>query len=366
MIKKGKVSFDLSGKELEPLLKRSINVLATGIGAPLFALFGSKKKIYLLASNDDALLMVKIPGTSDGEGSVSFDGAALAGLVKNRADLSVKYDGRNILVAAKTGKYSSSIQAHDLSESMIETIERRMNAAEGGFELGAEFVSKLKDLVAKTRVTDPYTKMLILTHIFVQDNLLHVSSYAGNTFAQITSKVDAPDFKIALPAYHFALIEQLAMGESLKFSLGHGSLHAEGEGVTLILPFTQTTDDQFARLPSFIDGLGSPKYACVVDLADMESMCGNLKTITSVNAAYDITPGKKELDFEFKTANGKAKDSLAVLDPKGKSDPISVIPELFSDALAAAKRCGAVTFQIYEKIIVFRAKSTVIGCARKH
>jgi hypothetical protein len=365
MIIRGKLDFKTKGKTLEPVIKKALAVLTTGLGVPLFVLFGKKKRLYLLAANDEALLLQRLEGEVKNDGAFAFEGDTLAGLIKGRDDMSFSYDGSTLSFHLVAGKYNSTLQVFDISESRITALKERLETTGESFSLESTFVEQLRGLVSETLVKDVYQNRGILSFISVEKKRLTVFSQSGQHFAVATKKVSCPDFKIAIPAQHFNLIDQLSTGENLKFYIGHGAMHVQGEGLTLVLPFTQVKDDQFQLVPRYMEAIGKPLYSCAADLATIMSVCENLKTINSLNATFDITPDKKYLDFSFSTAKGKASDSIPISESVGKHPVIMVDPALFLDFISVGKRCKALTFHVYEKVVGLSADNCFIACSRK-
>lgn len=356
-----KFEFETDGKALEALIRRAVAVLSTSLGTPLFSICSDGKKVFVLAANDEALLMAVCSDSVKGSGAFTFEAPDLSGIVKGRANMKFLFNGQQCEYSG-FGKYAGKFNVGSVSKDRATALQHRIDESDSAISISKESLSTLKEHMTRTTVKDVYMNNPIISYAKVKDKKLAVFSKCSNHFAYSEVRLKIADLMLSMPSSHFSMIEQ-ATDSEMAISVSHSTIRARSKDALLVLPFVQASEQQFNLVPQYLENLGKVRYTGEVDLAEVSKACSNLVALHTLNAKLEIVAKKKGLQFEFATAKGSATDTVVC---KGSSDldKLSIDPRVFSDCLRVAASLGAKTFSVYDRCVSFTGEGSYVVGAR--
>lgn len=349
--KVSKFSFEVGSKDLEAAIKKINSVLSASNAASGMRnhfLVAQKGKLYVLAYSSDTYIYVNVEAAKATEdGIFGFNPELLGGIIKGRAYMHFEFTGTDCKFKAAKGKYEGSIVTLPVATDSISLINENFGNTKKGKNdsvLPRDVLNVLKEGVSLTSVKDVYTGTPLLSYIHLSTNgTLNVSSFDQHHFGYYKTKVGIKDlsFKVAILSSHFQLIDSLVDGEEARFSITSESLRVKGHNFELILPSTQTDEKNFTLIPDFIKELPDPIFDCEYGREELQTVVGNLFTLHSVNAAFELsykTKAKDRLKIAFTTSAGSASDALKIKATKAKDIVVKVEPKVMNDTISLLKQ----------------------------
>lgn len=356
-------SFSADCKTLEQSIKRVMSV--SGATAACYFLGVFNKAIYVFGLGADTFAMLEVPNaTTDAQtGIFGFDAERLPGLIKGRAIMEFKYTGSEVVFSQTKGKFNGKIVPINITEDQLAQLTAKASEKVSAAALTADQLLAIKSGLAATAVKDVYQNTTLLSYITMsKDGKLTVSSFDAQHFGihRIKLKTGA-EFRAALPATHFSLIEQLANGGDMKFKIASSGLKASGKGFAVSLPATQAEDRHYSMVTDFLKALPKPVFECEFQVDKLAAIADNLYTLYNANANFAVKTKGAVLSIGLSTSSGSASDSVKVKPVSGKDTAFSVDPRLFMDLLALAKPHKVLTLRVMPKVLSLSG-TTDDGC----
>lgn len=369
-------SFTADCKLLEAIVKKVAGVLSTST-SPAFFICGYKKRLCVVGMSGDTFALSYLPETkTDADGAFGFAPEILAGLIKNRAHMEFSFNGQECNYKQVKGPYKGHIVTSPITGDQQATCEGFLKgSSKVDATIPAEALALLKAGLSATNVKDVYKGTTLLSFVSLdKKGKLDVSSFDSQHFGlfSLDTGIKGLQFRAALPASHFALIDQVSAGEDAKFAITNGSIRVEGKGFIVVLPATQAEDSHYMMVETFIESLTKPAFKCGYDPVKLSTLADNLFTLYNANTSFVLSAKEAAniLSVSFTTPSGTASDAMKVSVAKGnKAFKASVDPRLFKDILFLARSIKEPELAITEQVIVMRGTtseeaSLFLACAR--
>lgn len=373
MFEQKKFKFSADSKTLEATIKNASNVLSVAASESdnLYFLCGSKGELKLYAINKGAFVVLTVPNaTSDSDGAFGFNVSDLIGLIKNRSIMNFIADTNECKFKAAKSSYEGRILTLPITEDQkvhVGAMETKADKSIKGVVVTPELFASIKAALQCAQVKDVYQNATLLSLIEVKNSLLTISSFARQHFALITHPVDSKaNFRVAVPALHWNLLDQIVGQEHAKFYMGD-KIRAEGKTFTLVLPAAQAAEADFGKVASLVASLGKAEFKAKLDLKELQTVSANLTTLYNGNShfVFDSTDGKK-LKVSYNTTTGSASDAVDVV-TKGKAK-FGIDPRLLNDLLPLSSTIEAPVLDLYKSVATFSGKvgdgNLILGCGR--
>jgi hypothetical protein len=369
-------SFIADCKALEATIKKVVGVLSSSV-SPSFFILGSKKKTSVIGMSGDTFVMASLADTkADAEGAFCFAPDILTGLIKNRKDMEFAFNGNECNFKQVKGPYKGHIVTLPITGDQQSTCDTFLTGSKKiDATIPAEVLLLLKAGLNATNVKDVYQGSTLLSFISLdKKGQLSVSSFDSQHFGmfKLDSGVKGLQFKAALPASHFSLIDQVSAGEDAKFSITNGSIRVEGKSFIIVLPATQAEESHYEMVENFVAGLSKPVFRCGYDAAQLSTLSENLFTLYNANTAFVLSAKDAAtiLNISFTTPSGTASDSMKVQPAKAsKAFKASVDPRLFKDILFLARTIKEPELSVTDKVVIMQGSTSeeaalFLACAR--
>lgn len=364
-------SFSADCKTLEQSIKR----VASAVGPnSAFYLAVYRKSVCVMGLGLDSFALLSVPNavTTSEAGTLSFALDTLTGLIRGRSVMDFKFDGTKLMFKQAKGTYKGDVPSLPITEDQSTQLAAKVNEkSSAASTIPAAVLSRIKESLSATAVSDVYQNTTLTSFIVLtKDGALTVSSFDAQHFGLAQSQLDADkvEFRAALPASHFALVEAMSAGEAAKFSITSAGLRVTGKGFVISLPATQAEDKHYEMVPSFLKTLPKPIYTCDVDVEKLSAITDNLFTLYGTNSSFILTTKGDKLSISFQTSSGSASDTMDVETKSTKPVKAGVDPRLLRDLLGLAKNASALRMRITDRVIVFTGKlgetSLTLSCAR--
>ena len=376
MLVQNAFSFTANCKNLEATLKKVVAVMSTTT-SPSYFLASDKKRVYVVGISGDTFVRIALHEVkADVDGAFGFKQEDLVGLIKNRNDLVFSFNGQVCEFKQVKGSYKGNIVVNPITSDQSSSCDAFLSGkAKADVVMPADLLSLVKSGLAATNIKDVYQNTTLLSYITLdKKGNLEVSSFDSQHFGlfQLGSGIKGLEFKAAVPASHFSLIDQIAAGQDSKFTVSGGSLRVEGKGFTIVLPSTQADDAAYTMVASFVTSLDKPSHTCNLDLSQLTTITDNLCTLYNANTSFVFAAkeSSSNLSVSFTTPSGTASDMMKVTTAKtAKAFKASVDPRLFKDVLSLARFIGTPSLQVGSKVLSFKGETSekallFIACAR--
>ena len=364
-------TFSADCKTLEQSIKRVSAVVGPN-SAYYLAVF--KKSVCVLGLGIDSFALLAVPNavTDSSAGTFSFAFDTMIGLIRGRSVMDFKFDGTKCLFKQSKGTYKGELNSLPITEDQSTQLAAKVSEkAATGSSIPAPVLSHIKQCLAATSIADVYQASTLTSFItLTKDGHLSVSSFDAQHFGLARTKIesDGVEFRAALPASHFTLVEAMSAGEDAKFSITKTGLRVSGKGFIVSLPATQAEDKHFDMVPSFVKSLPKPVYECGCEIDQFASIADNLFTLYVTNTNFILTTKADKLSISFQTSSGSASDALSVETKSSKPVRAGVDPRLLRDLLNLAKTASNVRFRITDRVLVFIGEvgktQVMLSCAR--
>jgi len=369
-------TFTADSKLLETSIKKVSAVLSLSAAqAQSYFLASIKKQVWVVGIGSDSFVRVALTGVkASDDGSLSFAPATLLGIIKGRKELVFDYSGQDLAFKQLKGSYKGNLVTMPVTPDQVTTYEARMRRDKStDAELSEDLMAQIKYGFDATHIRDVFQDSALVALItLTKEGNLTVSSFDSSHFslyeAQGVSKGIA--FRAALPATHFALIDQVSEGTTAKFTFSQTAIRVDGPGFNLALPATQVEEAHYDLVPSFARSLKAPTYRCKTDVADLQAVTDNLYTLYSANTTFVLSTKGSTLNVSFKTPTGSASDSIkVVLNKEWAPAKVSVDPRLFKDLLSLSGVVANLEMAFTDQVLIFRGKTSTgaslfLACSR--
>lgn len=368
--------FSTHCKVLEGVIKKVTGALASS-QSPSFFIVGSKKKVAVVGMSGDTFASVTIPDTkADAEGAFGFAPDILVGLIKNRNEMDFAFNGNECNYKQVKGQYKGHIVTLPVTGDQQSTCDTFITGGKkADMAIPADAITLLKSGLLSTNVKDVYQGTTLMSFIILdKKGNLSVSSFDPQHFGlfKLDSGVKGLQFRAALPASHFSLIDQIAGGEDIKFAITPSSVRVEGRSFTLVLPATQAEDSHYDMVENFVAGLSKPVFRCTYDPAQLTTLTDNLFTLYNANTTFAISykEGGSAINVSFTTPSGTASDSMKVKSGKtSKAFKANVDPRLFKDILLLSRAIKEPELAVTDNVVIMQGTtseeaSLFLACAR--
>lgn len=368
--------FSADCKALEPTIKKVVGVMSNA-SSPSFFIGVYKKKVCVVGLSGETFVLSAIQGAkASGEGAFGFAPDILSGLIKGRKELEFSFNGQECVFKQVKGPYKGTLVTAPITEDQKSSCEAFLTGSKKvDAVLPAELLACLKSGLAATNIKDVYQGTTLLSYISVdKKGNLSVSSFDSQHFGLLTlsTGVKGLEFKAAMPASHFSLIDQISAGVESKFSFSNGSVRVDGSGFILVLPATQSEDQNYSMVANFVEGLTKPIFKCGYDSGQLSSLTDNLFTLYNANTSFVLSAkdGSSTLSVNFNTPSGSASDAMKVAVSKNsKAFKAGVDPRLFRDILGLSRFIKEPELSINDKVVIMAGDATegaslFLACAR--
>lgn len=343
-----KFSFTAVCKDLEQVLSRVTNALgASNSQTKYFFIVARNKKLAVVAYSQDTFCAVQVPNAvSEAVGAFGVDPATFSGVIKGRSEMDFKFDGKELSFQLTKGKYSGNLTTLVIQDEQAAHVAACFAPSKkaNGNVLSRDLLKTLKEGMMMTAIKDVYTSQDLASHIVFGDKSVTVSAFDHHHFAMYKTKLKDSafnDFRIVLPVNHFNIIDRMvdSSDKDSKFILRPESVRVEGSNFLLVLPATQSEEQNFTRVQEFIKAQGDMPFKFAYKPEQLSTLVDNLYTLKAANANFEIKYTGKNLTFTFTTPNGSATDALKIKTVNAKADKakVSVDPILLKDLMSLSK-----------------------------
>lgn len=375
MLKSKSFSFVADCKALETVIKKVVGVMSTSL-APSYFIGGYRKRLCVVGMSGDTFTLASVPGVAATEGAFGFAPEILAGLIRNRKDMEFSFNGTECHFKQVKGPYKGHIVTQPITSDHESSCESFLTGSKKvDSVLTAEVLTMLKAGLSATNVKDVYQDTTLLSFVSLdKKGQLSISSFDSQHFGKfdMNTGVKNLQFRAALPASHFALIDQIAAGEDAKFSITNGSIRVDGKGFIIVLPATQADDSHYSMVDAFVASLSKTVFKCGYVYSQLSTLTDNLFTLYNANTSFVLSAKEAApaLTISFTTPSGTASDSIKVKSAKGnKAFNAGVDPRLFKDILFLARSLKEPELSITDNIVILQGTtgeeaSLLLACAR--
>lgn len=371
MATKNAFSFSADCKTLENCLKKVISVVEP---TAAFFIGFHKKTLCVYGLGVDTFAMIALPNSesSSSVGIFGFTQDTLIGLIKNRAVMNFEFTGSECKFAQVKGKYSGDIPVVQVTDDQKAQIEARLlEKGKTAISLPAVVLAKIKTGIAATSIKDVYQNTMLLNYVTLTgDGGLTVSSFDSQHFGLYREKLDVKgtEFRTALPQTHFSIVDSIAAGTDVKFSVTERGLRATGKGFVICLPAMQSQDSHYTMVATFLKSLPKHEYECKCEVAKLIDIANNLFALYKTNTNFAFQTKGDVVTVGLSGQSGSASDSLRVVASTTAAMKFSVDPRLLIDILNLAKSLSEVTLRVVPKVVTLSAKidtaSVFLACSR--
>ena len=376
MLSQTPFSFVANCKNLDATIKKVASVLATTVGGN-FYIATENKRVYVVGLSGDTFVRIALHEVkADADGAFLFKYEDMVGLIKNRNEMSFTFSGATCDFKQVKGAYKGSLTLAPITTDQQTSCENFLKEkSKGDIVLPSELLSLIKEGLRATNIKDVYQNATLMSYItLTEDGKLAISSFDSQHFGQFIADSGHKKiaFQAALPASHFAMIDQIAAGADSKFAFAGGSLRVSGKGFTIVLPATQAEETSYNLVDQFVQNLEKPVFKCIVNLDTLNTITDNLFTLYNANTSFTLSykEGAPKLGISFTTPSGTASDSMTVKTGKVASTvKAGVDPRLLKDVSFLAKNIKVPNLSINNKVIIFSGAtndgdSLFLACAR--
>lgn len=360
--------FSAASVDLSTAIRKVVSVVSSG-ATPTYAVAGSNGKLYIIgiAGEYKASLQV-LNASSSSEGVFGAELEYLEGVAKGRNTLELEFDGKQCNFKAVKTQYSGHIVSTTLTGDILSAVDDLLANRSDKTSISSDLLAVLQSALALSSIKDVYHGKSLVSYIQIIKGKLRVTCFDAQHFTMATTKVDAPDMSLAIPASQFALLNNLSDGTDIRMTVSHSGLSVSSKTFNVVLPATQSEDKHFHMVADFLKALPKPVYSCHYDYDLFAGVTDNLMSLYKVNTTFSIVSKRnKELSISLSSAVGGASESLKVSNPSGEFEA-QVDPRLFKDILDLAKPLEDSTFSVSKRVFILKGVSDGIelclACSR--
>lgn len=317
-------SLSLDGNKLADILKRVDSVTrfseSTDALTHIHLLVAYDSDVFILGRTPDTFVAHHLPNAkADKDCVFNINPVQLSGLIAKRGELDFNYDGKNVYITAKTGKYKSEFKVKPISEEQIPMVEEGLrHHIKGGHEMSRDVIEKMTLGIRYTRLKDPITDQAIICRVECMGDSIRVTTPGNWTSARYTAQLGKKNekFRFSLSSTMFDLVSKFCGEDKVNFHVDSASFAAEGDSFVLTLPPIQASDEDYRFIDNMLAQLGNPILGCVVK-GDLSAPFANIAPLidkkTGTHASLVLK--KKEFRIKFSNDSGSVQDSLVLAKP---------------------------------------------------
>ena len=318
------VTISLDGNKLADILKRVDSVTRFSESKDslthIHLIVAYESDVFVLGRTPDTFVAHHVPGAVASKDTIfNVDPMQLSGLIAKRGELDLEYNGKNVFLTAKTGKYKSEFKVKPISEEQIPMVEEGLrHHIKGGHEMSRDVIEKMTTGIRYTRLKDPITDESIICRVECTGETIRVTTPGNWTSARYTAQLGKKNekFRFSLSSTMFDLVSKFCGDDKVNFHVDSESFAAEGDSFVLTLPPIQASSEDYLFIDNMLAQLGNPLLGCVIK-GDLSAPFANIAPLidkkTGTNASLVIK--KKEFRIKFANDSGSVQDALTLAKP---------------------------------------------------
>lgn len=340
-------TFTVNAKSLVEKIQRILEV--TGYSSKsdvgrFHLIVSDGKNVYVVGYSDEThgvLLLPDVAVKNKGAFILSEPDVFIK-LMKTRAEMAFSYSGGSLNYKATKGKFTGDVNTAKIASDQVIRVNSMFKGVDGGSKLSPDLMSKIREGVRRTRISDIYQNKIVLSCIKFEKNVLTVSTADELHLAHYEAKLKVKDkpFKLALPAQLFTTVDKFTGDEEANFSMTGKGFAVYGDDYLIGFPPLQADDSLYSKVPIYIQALDKP--VCTFETgAKLIETQKSISSLAQLGSRYLFNILKKGVvKMSLKTDSGSGTDSFKVSNMKMKMDKleIRIDPIIFEDLVALADK----------------------------